>query len=123
MEEQYPLYPELSEEGKKEAQLIIDAFKEKLNKVADEVISEFYCNVAMYIESDAWTNFRNELIDGFKNYDNRKIQGECDFKQIRQDIYREYRDEIIQDLNQDLVKENESLKKTIEFLQKIQRER
>jgi hypothetical protein len=123
MEEQYPLYPELSEEGKKEAQLIIDAFKEKLNKVADEVISEFYCNVAMYIESDAWTNFRNELIDGFKNYDNRKIQGEYDFKQIRQDIYREYRDEIIQDLNQDLVKENESLKKTIEFLQKIQRER
>jgi hypothetical protein len=111
MEEQYPLYPELSEEGKKEAQLIIDAFKEKLKKVADEVISEFYCDVAMYIESDAWANFRNQLLDGFKNYDNRKIQGEYDFEKIRQEIYLEYRDEIIQDLNQDLVKENESLKK------------
>ena len=118
MREEYPLYPKLSEEGKKEAQLIIDDFKENLKKVAKEAISAFYCDVAMYIESDSWTNFRNELLDGFRDYNNRKIQGEYDFKKIRQAIYREYRDEIIKDLNRDLVEENEELKKTIESLQK-----
>lgn len=119
MEEQYPLYPELSEEGKKEAQLIMDAFKKKLKKAANEILSDFYCDVAMYIESDSWTNFRNQLLDGFKDYGNRKIQGEYDFKEIRQAIYREYRDEIIQDLDQDLMEENKRLKETIEFLRKM----
>lgn len=123
MSEKYPLYPKLSEEGEKEAQLLLDSFKEKLKKIADEVLGNLYCDVACYIESDSWTNFRNELLDGLRNYNNRKIQGEYDFEKIRQSLYKEFRDDIINDLNQDLVKENEQLKKQIENLSESLRSR
>jgi hypothetical protein len=116
MTKEYPLYPSLPEEGQKEAQQLIDWFKEKLKKSAEEVLSDFYCKIMPYAETDSWTNFRNELLDGFRNYGNRKIQAEYDFKEIRQAIFTEYRDEIIQDLNQDLVKEVEDLKRTIEII-------
>ena len=115
----YSLYPELSEEGKKEAQRFINEFKERLKKVVDEVVSDAYCNVVTYIESDSWDNFRNEIMDGFKNYDNRKIQAKYNFKEIRQSILKFHKDDIIKDLNQDNLKEIENLKDRIRFLEEI----
>ena len=117
MSVEYPLYPELTEEGKKEADLWLQKFRDKMKKVADEVVSDTYCSCVGYIESDSWSNFRNEILDGFKNYGNRKIQAEYDFATIRSEIYKQFRDEIIVDLNQDLVKENEALKKRIEYFE------
>lgn len=110
----FPLYPTLSEEAKTEAQALIDTFKAKIVKAAEEAIGYLYCDVLFYIESDSWTNFRNELLEGFKDYGNRKIQGEYDFKNIRQVIYKEYKSEIIDDLNQDMIKEIEILKSRID---------
>ena len=114
MKNEFPLYPALNEAGEKEAQALVDRFKSKLKEAADEAIGELYCDVATYIETDSWSNFRNQIMEGFKNYDNRKIQSEYDFKEIRAEIYKEYRDDIIADLNQDLLKENEKLKKDLE---------
>lgn len=116
MSKDYPLYPELSEEGKQEAQELINQFKEKMKKVCEETLGQLYVDVACYIESDSWTNYRNQLLAGFQNYNNRKIQGQYDFAKIRRKIYEEYRDEIIKDLNQDLVQEIESLKQEIKAL-------
>ena len=118
---EYPLYPTLTEAGEKEAQAVIDRFKESMKKVADEAIADLYCDVANYIESDSWTNFRNEIMEGFKNYDNRKIQGEYDFKEIRQAILKNHREDIIDDLNQDMLKEIDDLNKHIVFLQSMGR--
>ena len=117
MTDQYPLYPELSEAGKEEAQALIEKFKVQLKKAFDNVLSDMYTDIVVHIESDSWTNYRNHMLDGFKNYNNRKIQGEYDFKEIRQAILRNHREDIIEDLNQDMVKEIEDLKKTIEMLQ------
>jgi len=111
---EYPLFPILSEAAHVEAQQLMDAFKEKFKDIAQEVLGELYCDVALYIESDSWSNFRNEVMAGFKNYNNRKIQDEYDFAEIRQTMLAQYRDQIVADLNQDLVKENEKLKKQIE---------
>lgn len=116
MEDEYPLYPELSERGKQEAQKSIDNFKEKLSKAFEEVIGDFYVDIPCYIESDSWSNFRKQIMNGFKNYDNRLKQNEFNFKEIRQQIFKEYREDIIKDLNQDLVVENEELKKNYETL-------
>ena len=121
MSKDYPLFPELTEAGQEEAQNLIDRFKESLKKSADEVISDLYCGIVPYIETDSWTNFRNDLLDGFRDYKNRKIHAEYDFKKIRETIYKEYRDEIIGDLNQDMVKEIEDLKQSIERLQELRR--
>lgn len=114
MKDEFPLYPKLNEPGEEEAQALVDSFKSKLKDAADEVIGTLYCDVATYIETDSWSNFRNQIMEGFKNYDNRKIQNEYDFKKIRAEIYKEYRDDIIADLNQDLLEENETLKKDLE---------
>jgi len=116
MNNDFPLFPTLTEEGQEEAQKLIDAFKIKLVKAAEEVISALYCDIATYIESDSWTNFRNELLDGFRNYNNRKIQGLYDFQEIRKSLLKEFKEEIIYDLNQDLVEENQKLKEHINIL-------
>lgn len=114
---EYPLYPALSEEAQKEAILLIENFKKEISKAAEDTIGRLYTDVMPYIESDTWTNFRNELMDGFKNYQNSKIQGEYDFKEIRRKIFEEYRSEIIEDLNKDLIEENENLKEQIKRMQ------
>ena len=113
-ENNFPLFPNLPEDGAKEAQALIDEFKKRLTAAAEEVIGTLYCDVMPHIESDSWTNFRNHLMDGLRNYGNRKIQGEYDFKGIRQAILREFRDEIIADLNQDMIAEIADLKKKLE---------
>ena len=116
MSDKYPLFPALSSDGQEEAQKIIDDFKNQMEKIASQTLGKLYTDVVLYIETDSWTNFRNEIMDGFKNYGNRKIQARYAFKEIRQAILKEYRDEIIDDLNQDMVEEIANLKKTIDML-------
>jgi hypothetical protein len=119
MSDQYPLFPELPAAGQEEAQCLIDKFKEAIKKAADEAIGDFYCDVALHIESDSWQNYRNEMMDGFRNYDNRKVQGEYDFKEIRQAILKEHKADIVEDLNQDMLEEIKGLKDQIKFLNEL----
>jgi hypothetical protein len=122
MSEEYPLYPELTEQGKEEAQKIMDSFKLRLKKLMDEVLGDLYSDVSYYVDSDHWTNYRNALMDGFKGYGGGKPNHEHDYKELRQAIYRNHKNEIVADLNQDLVKENENLKLQIEQLQQSLKE-
>ena len=110
------LYPRLSEEGEKEAELYLQEFKKKMAKIAEDTISEVYMSPLNYIESDAWINFRNELLDGLRGYKNVKIQERHNFVKIRKQIFEENREEIIKDLNQDLLDEIKSLKNTIKLI-------
>lgn len=111
------LFPVLSDEAAEEAQLLIDDFKKLLKKAANEVLSKMYCDVAYYIGTDGWTNYRNELMDGFKDYKhNKKTHAMHDFKAIRQKIFEENREEIIADLNQDLLYKVEKLEKQIDSM-------
>ncbi len=116
MSDKYPLFPLLGEDGEREAQELINQFKERLIKVADEAIRDLYTDIVVHIESDSWTNYRNKLMDGFRDYSNRKIQGEFDFKKIREQIYKDYRDDIIKDLDQDNLKKIESLEDEVRRL-------
>ena len=120
---EFPLYPPLAEGGAEEAQALVESFKIALTKAAEEAISALYTDIIPHIESDSWTNFRNDVIDGFKDYKNRKIHGEYDFKEIRQAMLRLHRDEIIEDLNQDMVKEIEDLKRQLESEREFARNR
>ena len=113
MSEEYPLYPTLTEQGEEEAQKVMDSFKPKLAKMMEEVLGDLYTDVAYYIESDSWTNYRNALMDGFKGYTNGKANHTYDYKELRQAIYNNHKDEIVKDLNQDLVEENQRLKDEI----------
>ena len=118
---EYPLYPKLKECGAQEAQALMDEFKKKMESLAKEILSHLYCDVAMYIESASWSNFRNEILQGFSKYGNRKLQADYDFAKIRQTIFEEHREEIIKEIEQDIVKENETLKKDIHDLREFHR--
>jgi hypothetical protein len=117
MSKEYPLYPTLAPEAQAEAQALMDSFKAQMLKLCDETLGKLYCDVSAYIECDHWTNYRNDLLAGLQNYGNRKVQASYDFAKIRQAIFKEFRADIIADLNQDLMKEVEELK------QELQRER
>ena len=127
MSKEFPLYPELKEEAKKEAQALMDGFKkkieEKMLEVCKGVLTDLYCDVAMYIESDSWSNFRNEILQGFSKYGNRKLQADYAFAKIRKTIFEEHREEIIKEVEQDIVKENESLTKQLEWERSLNRNR
>jgi len=121
MSEEYPLYPELTEQGKEEAQKIMDSFKPKLAMLLNEVMGDLYTDVSYYVDSDHWTNYRNTLMDGFKGYGGGKANHEYDYKDLRQAIYNNHKEEIVNDLNQDLVEENNRLKAQIEQLAELER--
>jgi len=118
---EYPLYPALSEAAAEEAQQLMDGFKVKLKSLCEEVLGDLYAGISMYIESDHWQNYRNEIMDGMCDYGNRKVQGAHDFKRIRQAILKEHRADIIEDLNQDMVQEIAALKKQIEYMEESRR--
>ena len=86
-------------------------------------MGDLYSDVSYYVESDHWTNYRNAIMDGFKNYGGGKPNHEHDYKELRMAIYRNHREEIVNDLNQDLVKENEDLKYQVNALLELQHNR
>ena len=108
-----------------EAQKLIDGFKMEMVKAiygaAEEALGHLYTDIVPHIESDAWGNFRDQIVDGLSDYNNRTIQGAWDFKKIRQAIYKEHRDDLIADLNSDLLEEIEDLKKQVARLEEWRR--
>lgn len=44
-------------------QELVDAFRLRLQKEAEDIFSKFYCNVTPYAETDATINFTNKLRD------------------------------------------------------------
>lgn len=112
--ENQEFYPELTEEGKLIAQEIMTSFENKLKARAVELMQEmatdFYCNALQHIESDSWVNFRTQIVNAICDYSNREKTGSYDFDRIRKSIYSIHKEEIVKDLNQDLLKEIETLK-------------
>lgn len=122
--EKYPLYPELNPDGNKDAQDLMDKFKQDAKKVLDNLLDDYlgnvYMNLLPEIESDSWVNYRNTLMDGFKNYNNRHVQNRYDFKDIRQQIYKDFREDIIKDLDQDNLEKISELEKTIQHMREME---
>lgn len=114
-------YPELSPDGRKAAQALIDGFKLKMQKVAEDVLADLYTDVATHIESDSWTNYRNKLLSAMCGYGEASTRYGYDFKSIRQGLLRDFRAEIIADLNQDALEEIERLKKHVDELRDLRR--
>ena len=106
--EEYPLYPELTEQGKIEAQAIMDSFKPRLKQMMDEALGDLYTDVIHHIESDSWSNFRGSVIDAIRQYKNTGESKMMDYevKVICDAVVKDHKDDLIKDLNQDLVKEN-----------------
>ena len=115
---EYPLFPELTEQGKKEAQDLMNKFEQKLKEkaleVMEQITTDFYVDIVNEVESDHWTNYRTKLLNGLCDYSkNKSKHGNHDFDRIRKAIYENHKKEIVKDLNQDLLAEIEDLKRQL----------
>lgn len=101
------VFPELSEKGNQDALHLVERFKAKLQKCADETISDLYCHLLPHIETDAWTNYRGQLQSVLQNkYVTAETATSEDAwaKLIREAIFVQYRTELEQGIIADLQK-------------------
>lgn len=110
-------YPQLTDQGQLEAQELIENFKSKLRKVASEIIGELYMDVQTHIKTDAWFNYRNQLWRELSDWKN--LHAHHGYKEVRQAILEEHREDLVKDLNQDLLAEVESLKKQLDIVREM----
>ena len=100
-------FPELNEQGNQDALHLIERFKAKLQSCAEETIGEVYCNLLPHIETDTWTNYREECRLSLQNHYCQKetaTSEEAWAKLIRQAIYEQFKPELQNAIIRDLEK-------------------
>lgn len=103
----------LGEQAEKDAQEFLDRFKKRMKDIIDETLGEAYVDCMPWIEADSWGNMRNHMLDWIRGY--RKLPS-YDAKQVREAIYKEYRDDIIKDLDQDHLARIKELEELVQWL-------
>jgi hypothetical protein len=87
-----------------DAQCFIDSFKVKMRSIADEAMGELYSKVMPYIETDAWTNYREALrieLEHEYMYSNFRDDWASNFRRA---VFVENRDEISDLISKDILK-------------------
>lgn len=104
---------ELSEKGHLEANELLNSFRERMKKIADEVMGELYVNVMPYIETDSWLNYREtlrcELMNKYRTVETCTSE-EYWAKSVREAIYKQFNAELKQGIIRDLEEQIEELK-------------
>jgi hypothetical protein len=118
------VYPELSKEGQERTKILVDKFRKQIEEVANTTLVEFADTMASEIvDDDSWISFRRTVIDALCGYGDRekKMAGTYDgqwWTKIRAKILEENREAIVTDILLDKEHEIESLKQTIEIIQR-----
>lgn len=98
-----------SEQLQKEAQEFIDKFKVRMKLIADETLSELYANVGPHIETDQWTNYREQLrleLEHEYKYSKFKQPWATNFRRA---VFVENREEISALIAKDILERNKFL--------------
>lgn len=109
-------FPELSEQGNQDALHLIERFKSKVRICAEETISELYCNLLPHIETDSWTNYREQCrLELYKFYVKSETASveEAWASSVREAIFKEYRAELEKGIIADLNKRISNLEEII----------
>ena len=94
---------ELSEQGQKDAEEIYKSFAKRIKSLCDEALGELEVNCLPHLETDAWTNYREELrIELAHEYKYSKFKDDW-AKDLRRAILIENKEELVSLLNKDLV--------------------
>jgi hypothetical protein len=109
---------ELSDQAVKDFDAVLVNFKKRMIKEAEDAISDLYCDLPKYIETDAWMNYRQHLQrELHKNIKESVSEESLWAAETRKVILTEHRDELIQALNQDHLKRIAELEEKIEELE------
>lgn len=94
-------------------------FIQMLRDEADSILGTCYTDYAHHIDSNVWTNYREDLRKELSGSLYKQITDSSDghwAKNVRDMIFLEHRDELEKALNQDLVSEIARLKNEINIL-------
>jgi len=108
---------ELQEKAQKEFADFMERRRKELAQTirdeADSILSNCYTDYGMYLETDAWINYRAalrlELAGGLYKQITEDTEGHW-ARGVRDMIFKENRDALVSALNQDLLKQIEDLK-------------
>jgi hypothetical protein len=118
-------YPKLPEDAEIAAQKLIDNSRDYLKKVIEnattEIFDKIYVDFVPWIASDSWGNFRMQIVDAICNYNQLREFSRWDAKKVRNRIFSEYKEEIVEDLNQDNLEKIKELEEEIVRLKKESR--
>lgn len=87
-----------------EAQAHIDKFRKQMKDIADECLGEIYVNCIPYIETDTWTNYREDLrieLQHEYKFSTFKLDWAVDFRRA---VFVENREEISKLIEADILK-------------------
>lgn len=111
----FPLYPGLTEQGLKEYEesikKAIASIRKKIDEEIGQVLEDMTEGFVEYAETNSWNTMRQRFMYGMTNYKAGKKQSPHSFKEIRKQMLKEDREEIINDLNQDLIEKVAELEK------------
>lgn len=103
-------YPTLSEKGEREFDSVIQHAKKRLLKACEESLSELYIELGEYIETDSWTNFRNQFVAAFMRLD-ENFCGRYDLRKMAFKIAETYPEKLAGLINEENVVKIERLEK------------
>ena len=86
----------------KDAEEFIESFKKRMSDIVDETLGNAYCSILPYIETDAWTNYRQALRTEMEHeykYSSFKTKYA---KDLRKAIFVENREEISKLISDDI---------------------
>ena len=112
----------LNEQGLLEVESVMQYFRDKLHKVASEVLSNLYTDIHDYIETDAWANYRESIRQAMRGDIVKDTLTNEFAKAVRDQIFSEHKDELVSALNQDLVRENSQLAERIKYIREVRGE-
>lgn len=113
-------YPKLSEKGQQDFDDIISMAKLRMLDVCKESLGEVYIDICEHIESDSWTNFRNQFVDAFMRLD-ENFCGVYNLRKMAMKIAETYPEKLAGLINEKNVDEIEMLKKVIEDFHEMKR--
>lgn len=113
---------EIEEKYSKAQQELIDKFKAKLEKAANDTIGSLYCDISPWATTDAHTNYHNYLKDIFRQSLVKEISNQHGMYSwaydIRMMLLKQYKEElqnkIIQDLQEQVERMGQEIKQLYE---------
>lgn len=87
-----------------DAQIFIDQFRSQMQVIADETLGKIYADILPYVETDAWTNYREALrleLEYEYKYSTFKSDWATNFRRA---VFVENREEISKLISDDILK-------------------
>jgi hypothetical protein len=108
---------QLSEKGIQEANDLVEHFKKKLTKAAEETICSLYVDIMPHIETDSWLNYREQLrIELQQKYVVKETatSEEAWAMMVREAIYSQFKEDLQNGIIRDLERRIDTLEQLLE---------